>query len=244
MLFLILNKVSFLVVCSTLFANLSATMSVGEKIKLKRVHGTAFDARYMSTTKPHEGDKLVMELTEQIDPERSANGIWSTFYISVEPTLRLSDEPAWKMKWDGLDPSGYYRPMGKRRSHTLMNDDATELTTLFAKLDRHKRPNSAHSESWQCQKTIKWLHLGPDFYPPYLRTVECTTSKCYNRQFRCKPKQYAVRILQRHRSEFTDASALKIHELTGKSVEVWKWIEVTINLYCDCVDLKKYRKYY
>lgn len=90
---------------------------------------------------------------------------------------------------------------------------------------------------WKCDATIKWVDLGPDYFPRFLRTVECTKQYCWYKKFMCKPKSFAVKVLHRRKGICADAANLrKISSFEFRSAlgELWKWEEVAINFCCEC----------
>lgn len=252
-----------------LLVNLCTTMSVSEfdamkKIKenrtnqnceqlsvkiLKRLHGPAFDPRYMSISKPMDDEDNVMDPTDNIDRKRKTKNRPS-FYITEEHTLVLSEEPAWNIEWDKFREEQSLSQTRKKRSVVPISlntkattDDETDTETIDTDLQRQKRQNSnqsRRSEPWRCEKKVTWVNLGPDYHPPHLRTIECTKPKCYYGMFDCKPRHFAVRILQRRRGACADAASLRVYGFTGQSAEVWEWVEISVNFCCDCVAPKNY----
>lgn len=212
---------------------------------LKRLHGPAFDARYMSISKPMDDEDNVMDPTDNIDRKRNSRNRPS-FYITEEHTLVLSEQPAWNVEWDSFREEESHSQMRKKRSLVPIGVDSkeTEATQLSTESDlqRQKRQNSnqRRSEPWRCEKKVTWVNLGPDYHPPHLRTIECTKPKCYYGMFDCKPRHFAVRILQRRRGACADAASLKAYGFTGQSAEVWEWVEISVNFCCDCVAPKNY----
>lgn len=90
---------------------------------------------------------------------------------------------------------------------------------------------------WKCDSTVRWIDLGPDYFPRYLRTVECTKHYCWYKAFVCKAKSFAIKILRRRQGLCADASNLKklsVFDFRGDFGEVWKWEEVAITFCCDC----------
>lgn len=248
-----------LIVCCALFGDLCATMSVETAIKkskenrtqnceqlplkvLKRLHGPAFDARYMSINKPLENDDMSLESMDTMDRKRKAEHRPS-FYITDDHTLLLSEEPAWNIEWDSFKNPQTEIGIETRRKREILPIGVDENPTNVQQMDtlnRQKRQNHARTEPWRCEKKVKWVYLGPDFHPSHLRTIECTKPKCYYGMFDCKPKQFAVKILQRRRGVCADAASLKVYGFSGKYAEVWEWVEVSVNFCCDCVAPKNY----
>lgn len=90
---------------------------------------------------------------------------------------------------------------------------------------------------WMCEATIVWADLGPDYFPRYIRNVECTKHYCWYKTFICKPKSFAIKILYRRKGICADATNLRKNnafDFRGQFGELWKWKEVAINFCCDC----------
>lgn len=102
---------------------------------------------------------------------------------------------------------------------------------------RASNADSAKKYPWKCESSIRWIDLGPDYFPRYLRTVECTKHYCWYKAFVCKAKSFAIKILRRRQGMCADASNLRklsAFDFRGEYGEVWKWEEVAINFCCDC----------
>lgn len=246
--------------CGAFFGDLCTTMSISEK-KLKEdqmvqncdelpesilseLHGPAFDARYMSIKQPVDNDENVMDQTDTMDRKRSAGTTRPSFYVTDDHTEVLSEEPAWNINWNSFQ-SQIDSKKRRKRSLLAIGEYATEfpqqnLTTLI----RTKRQNRVRSEPWQCDRKVKWEYLGNDYHPSHLRTVECTKPKCFWDQYDCKPRKFTVRILQRRRGVCADATGLKAYGFTGKSAEVWEFVQMAVNFCCDCVASKDKKRYY
>lgn len=238
--------------CGVVLSDLCTTMSISTKKTkesqsiqncdalpvniLRRVHGPAFDARYMSITEPTDEEDDSFDPWESLGRKRNADSGRPSFYMIGELAETLSDEPAWSVDWESV----YSQTTSPKRS--LPTDETTQ--NLYQKqshtLSRKKRQNQVQKDPWKCESVVKWEFLGHDFYPPHLRTVECTKPKCYYKMYDCMPKQFAVRILQRRRGACADAASLKAYGFTGQYAEVWEWIEKPVTFCCDCVATNRY----
>lgn len=232
----IIQKIIFLTVCGVLLADLCTTMVLSDLNKnrdsrsirnceqlplkiLKRVHGPAFDPRYMSIHEPLEsGDQS--DTSGVIDRKRNAENRPS-FFISEENRLSSNEESAWKIQWDT-----FFESEGSQKT-------AAQSTPL--RRQKRQNHNRGRTEPWRCEQRVKWMNLGTDYYPSHLKTVECTKPKCYYGNFDCKPKSFAVRLLKRRRGVCEDASIFEQYGFTGAYVEVWEWIDYPVNFCCDCV---------
>lgn len=90
---------------------------------------------------------------------------------------------------------------------------------------------------WKCDSYLRWVDLGPDFFPRYLRTVECVKHFCWYKAFICKPKSFGIKVLKRRKGICADTTNLKkliTHEFGSNTGEMWQWEEIAINFCCDC----------
>lgn len=241
------------IMCCVFLANICMAMSVSRKQNceqlplkvLKRLHGPAFDSRYMSISEPKMvEDNIMMDDTESSDRTRRADHR-PAFYISEEHTITLSDEPAWNIQWDAFDSQLQPGQIRKKRSPVPIGVDVNMQNTdqvVEAQIQRIKRHGTSNGlfDEIKCQKRVKWINLGPDYHPSHLRTIECTKPTCFYKHAKCKPRHFSVRILQRRRGACADASSLKTYGFNGTQAEVWEWIEVAVNFCCDCVAPKNF----
>lgn len=247
------KKIVILTMCCALLGGMCTTMSISEARKskekrtmqnceplplkiLRKVHGAAFDARYMSITEPTDNDETISDTMDDFDVKRNA-AQRPSFYITDDHMEVLSEEPAWNIDWDTFS-SSQKQMKRKKRSLLPIGVDPTENATQSDELNRQKRQN--RGDPWKCERKVKWVHLGPDYHPSHLRTVECTRPKCYYQQYNCKPRHFAVHILQRRRGACADAKDLKMFGFAGKYAEVWVLVEIAVNFCCDCVAPKHF----
>lgn len=239
------KKEIFPIVCCVFLASICVATSAStrqncEKLPLKvlkRLHGPAFDPRYMSISEPKNveyNDKL-----DDTDANRNKRGDQRpAFYITEEHTISLSDQPAWNVEWDAIEPAKSRQkrspiPIGVNAADLQEIPDVDQVAGSLRK--KRQLSDSGLFKEMKCEKRVKWIHLGPDYHPSHLRTIECTKPTCFYSHAKCKPRHFAVRILQRRRGACADASSLKTDGFSGKRAEVWEWIEVTVNFCCDCV---------
>lgn len=129
--------------------------------------------------------------------------------------------------------------MEEDESESLATRDkrATGRNGAFSSAGQHKNDNNKKLYPWKCEAIIKWVDLGPDYFPRFLRTVECTKHYCWYKAFVCKPKSFAMKVLHRRKGLCADAANLRkisSFEFRSEFGEVWKWEEVAVNFCCDC----------
>lgn len=187
-----------------------------------------------------------------------------SFYVEESLAVEISDKPAWEVNHAQELESNVKRR--KRRSKAVEeilkpveNHDVKQQFSIESAstqtekdsdqpedtLSRTKRAYGRGSNAdnakklypWKCEASIKWVDMGPDYFPRYLRTVECTRHYCWYKVFVCKPKSFAVKILHRQKGMCANAANLKkisAFDFRGEYGELWKWEEVAINFCCDC----------
>ncbi|ESO88359.1 hypothetical protein LOTGIDRAFT_234654 [Lottia gigantea] len=50
---------------------------------------------------------------------------------------------------------------------------------------------------WECKMKPDWQRMKTGFFPTYVQTGRCQTSKCFYRLYDCIPKKYAIKLLKR-----------------------------------------------
>lgn len=167
--------------------------------------------------------------------DKRAAAIFNPFYVDDMYSKVISDEPAWKVK----DFSESVR------EHSIDEESSDFNARRFRRADNRRRygittakPHT--SRPWECKSKIVWLDLGYDYYPRYLRSVECTQQKCYYSFFTCQPRSFTVKILRRRRGECVQTSTISlggrnsVKGVIDEMKELWTWEERAVNFCCDC----------
>lgn len=219
------------------------------KIVLAQLLGEAYNSRYMSINWPISSDENDDQRNEYSVVKRRVDNVPS-FYVEEKHTMELSDKPAWDL--DDAEAIAEIENLSKRRRRRkrLVPIDANSATDQSFADDSSERNKRAFGRSgsnaasganklypWKCEAAIKWVDLGPDYFPRFLRTVECTKHYCWYKAFVCKPKSFAVKILHRRKGMCANAENLRkisAFDFRGDFGELWKWEEVAINFCCDC----------
>lgn len=133
------------------------------------------------------------------------------FYVDGGYARELGDEPAWSFN----------------RHHSVMVMDEAERPKRDAKAQRQ----------WECESKIVWTDLGLDYFPRYVRNVECTAKRCWYGMYKCTPRSFTVKVLKRRRGKCVESRpGTKVGE-TGLHTdlkELWVWEERAVNFCCDC----------
>ncbi|XP_018573878.1 protein trunk [Anoplophora glabripennis] len=183
-----------------------------------------------------QGKVPCTELSEVI-LEETLGAAFNARYMSIDmPSLEVSKNFKRKVGYD-LDfyvDSEYEDDSDEQPAWSVTNH-VEETKNIFSN-NRYRR-DMDYLQEWHCKSRIKWTDLGPDYFPRYLRSVECLTESCWFNMYKCRPRSFTVKILKRKRDRCvpsaqgprTGASGLP-RELR----ELWVWEEKAVNFCCDC----------
>lgn len=182
--------------------------------------------RYMSIDEPSLDDDIE---SQNVAGKRDAQD-FKPFYVDDTYAMELSDKPAWEVM--------HQSELEKETNRRIADELKTNSTRAKRANNRRRGDDTNQQQSirpWECEAKIKWLDLGFDYYPRYLRTVECTRSACFYGHFTCKPRSFTVKILRRRRGECVQTkNNVGIVGLHGDLKEKWIWEERAVNFCCDC----------
>lgn len=196
---------------------------------LTEILGAAFNSRYMSLEQPLEDSIVTNSAPGDAPGKRQAS--FPPFYVDDKYALEISRKPAWEVQHVVDTPAAASGNMDRSKREAPLEDDS---------MDRIKRtfqksgPSKQDAEQWVCKAKIRWIELGPDYYPPYLRTVECVKHDCWYRLYSCKPRSFTVKLLRRRKGECVPTGRLSFDGMPGEMRELWVWEERAVNFCCDC----------
>lgn len=204
---------------------------------LTDVLGAAYNSRYMSIEKPkHFEDNL--EYYNENDGSTKRKSEWDQpFYVDDEFALEISDKPAWEVKHANERTARSVHSIdskGDDNNNSMTNVTSSRLRRDVRQGGRHK----AIERPWECQAKIRWIDLGGDYFPRFLRSVECTKKKCWYNHYVCKPRSFTVKLLRRRNGECVETNHLhrtSNDDLPDDFKELWVWEERAVNFCCDCV---------
>lgn len=185
--------------------------------ELIEILGPAYNSRYMSITKPI--DKIDYLKKSKIRKRTTTND----FYVHENYSAVITEKPAWRVI-----------------NHFLIKEEKIEPIDESGMKHRHRRSfmEMDSMQQWQCEMKIVWKDLGVDYFPRYLRSVECTErERCWYGHFRCKPRSFTVKILKRRRDKCLAAAPntrIGINGLHPDLKRLWVWEEHAVNFCCDC----------
>lgn len=191
--------------------------SIPEKT-LVHILGPAYNTRYMSINEPATKDNAncsgqnIKKNDSCLDPESKRNSNIPAFYVEEDFVQDLGgDEPAWKL-------------------------DHVAVPNIDQLRTKRNIP-MASPRQWECKSKIVWIDLGADYFPRYLRTIECVKKACWYGYYVCKPQSFTVKILKRRRGVCVEAAAGHTIGDEGLHVdlrELWIWEEHAVNFCCGC----------
>lgn len=219
---------------------------------LSNVLGPAYNSRYMSIQKPIDLDTYI-EFTNSTKskgnthrPARGSTDAKQPFYVDNTFAQIISDLPAWEVQHEEL---AQLTDALRTKREITTNEEALQnaLKDDHQDVERTKR-NFFSAETfveqvrngdrpWACEGHTKWLDLGPNYFPQYLRTVECTKQTCWYGHFVCQPRSFTMKLLRKKSGECVPTARsnnIGVAGLPGDIREKWIWEERAINFCCDC----------
>jgi hypothetical protein len=82
-------------------------------------------------------------------------------------------------------------------------DSSLATSRLYLHSTQTNRTGHGHSDTyprpsdWQCRSENRWLNLGENYYPRFLKHVLCTSRFCYNDFYTCFPQYYPLTVLRK-----------------------------------------------
>lgn len=202
------------------------------KSVLTEVLGSAFNSRYMSIEEPKYITKDINDELQDSGSKRESED-YRPFYVDDTYSSEISHKPAWEVKHVTVQEDRVKRSLEIDKNDQELNieRDKRALTRrVMSKFKNGERP-------WECEAKIKWIDLGIDYFPRFLRTVECTKHDCWYGHYTCKPRSFTVKILRRRAGECVPANGIRNIGTAGLPVglkELWVWEERAVNFCCDC----------
>uniref|UniRef100_A0A182PSP1 Trunk n=1 Tax=Anopheles epiroticus TaxID=199890 RepID=A0A182PSP1_9DIPT len=222
---------------------------------LTEILGPAFNPRYMSIEEPPVAEGGGDQASKNPAGKRDAEP-FPPFYVDDTYSLELSNKPAWEVKHvaDSIGSTAAAPGAGRERTRrdlfnniletlepasTPAEDTPSRPVRSFGGKGRTRSSGSGGGSPrpWECEAKIRWIDLGPEYFPRFLRTVECTRQKCWYGHYSCQPRSFTVKILRRRTGECVQSDRLRrigVDGLPGELRELWVWEERAVNFCCDC----------
>lgn len=211
----------FLVLFKVTFArSLNKCDELSEEV-LSQILGAAFNPRYMSISEPNMN--IAFNFYKR-DTEIS-------FYVDEKYYNEKNDIPAWE--YNHMDFFLNHDKIEKRKTSTSERFIRQLLTSARKNKNEYKVQDSA---PWHCNYMIKWIDLGRDYYPRYIRSVECIKKECWYGHYTCKPKTFTINVLKRKQGQCaTIKEGGFLFTIGAEQIDLWVWEEKAVNFCCDCV---------
>lgn len=179
-------------------------------IVLEEVLGAAFNSRYMSIEEPS-----IREMPININNNKRTANSMGDFYVDSNFNAEIDNIPAW-------DVINHVSVEPQQQQHSA----------------RRLKRDVDYSQEWHCKSKIVWIDLGADYFPRYLRTVECQSKNCWFNIYRCQPRSFTVKILRRKQGvcvAVEKGARIVLEGLPSELRELWVWEERAVSFCCDCV---------
>ncbi|KXJ82931.1 hypothetical protein RP20_CCG010584 [Aedes albopictus] len=203
---------------------------------LSNILGPAYNSRYMSIDKPPVMDEE--PTTGDMDGKRGASsGFYPAFFVDDDYLEEVGNSPAWAVDHTKDTANRLQKgPLNKREAFDSLLHEIESKSRSTRNARRNQNGGGA-SRPWQCDAKIRWIDLGDEYYPRFLRTVECAKTRCWYGHYQCTPRSFTVKLLRKRSGQCVPADQLNkigVEGLPGELSELWVWEERAVNFCCDC----------
>ncbi|XP_060651034.1 protein trunk [Drosophila sulfurigaster albostrigata] len=212
------------ILCSAALEDYCAELSPKS---LSMILGQAYNPRYMSI-EPPSGRNGPKEDPTKIGAKRSSIDV--PFYAD-DDVLSLGSFPAWE--------TNHFTYHEKKEEDSLKRK-TINVRNVFEGGGPGKH-EMFKTRPWECSSIINWIDLGLNYFPRYIRSIECIAKKCWYGHFKCKPKSFTIKVLRRKPGSCIHVSDKLIlitsDEFINDYTQLWIWEEIAVNFCCECVML-------
>lgn len=232
--------------------------------ELKSLLGSSYNARYMSLSRPimqssnpNDFSPKLLDDRLSIDYKNSKGVVMpSTLNTDVETNikrqatevtdqenrrLRRSDK-FWESTVTNLNSPTKTKneKFGSKEQLLFKRFKRQVLHPLKAKSGNKRNPkNSPPHLPWNCKQETRWVDLGADHFPRYLRSVKCSSERCFYGHYFCRPKTSPIRVLRRLAEKcqlFHPKTASNKTHFPQKPIfkEPWAFEQVDVSFFCEC----------
>ena len=128
---------------------------------------------------------------------------------------------------DDADNAGYST---KSDYQNLMESQA-QMKKLKRFMKRTRKFKKVKKLPWTCKSKRVWLQMEKGYFPPYIRSTECRSSKCFFNMYECVPKKYTIKILRRDPNR---CNPLPNYGLNTTYEEIWYFERYHVTVWCEC----------
>lgn len=221
---------------------------------LQDLLGPAYNSRYMSIEQPNYNDKHLVTggANEEIDAasrKRGTSPKIGSFYVDNTYAVPISNKPAW-------EKGSYLTEPIEENADTMENGKSKRSLADIFDLDKILESHIGNAitgrgkdikhamflrkgdieRPWRCEAMVRWIDLGVEYFPRYLRTVECMKNTCWYGHYECVPRSFTVKILRRKHGKCMKTIEHNFGNigLPNELKQLWIWEERAVNFCCDC----------
>lgn len=194
---------------------------------LKAILGTSFNARYMRLDLPIEDD------TGTGGSKRASGHDEHDFFLDDQDQNPYEGIPAWEVDHFELPKSR------SKRQQSTSPPERSARQAFVDKITKSSKQDVFQYRPWDCKAEVHWMDLGSDYFPRYIRTVECKKKNCWYGHYTCKPKYFSIKVLRRSTGQCAKVSqrlrVVTMDAVSGDYAEQWEFEEKAVTFCCDCV---------
>lgn len=188
---------------------------------LARLLGGAINTRYMRIVLPSVTDEEGAYNMDDNDADSDSQRHSRRIDYGAD-----SDADAFAVNGDTFLPEVSLQPAWNTVFNSRVRRDTMQR-------GRVRRDTVQHNRPWSCRGQVKWRDLGRDYFPRFLRSVDCLKEKCWYGHGMCRPRSFMVRILRRRNGECEPVYGSDDYVPTQLR-EAWTWEEYPVNFCCEC----------
>lgn len=132
--------------------------------------------------------------------ENVLGGAFNSRYMCIEPPIAVPETSTGKKRGAWFEEDFFVDGtlMEEVGDDAAWNVNHIEISKMKYGIHRDKR-GVDYMQQWQCKMKIEWMDLSSDYFPKYLRTVQCSSENCWFGLYKCTPRYFAVKLQRRKR---------------------------------------------
>ncbi|KRZ13261.1 Protein trunk [Trichinella zimbabwensis] len=197
--------------------------------------GAGYNSRYMSVDKPTD---FFMPEFGRLDYDWPATNSDKPFPISHSSVGELNfkvEAGHQQVLLENVHNQHILKLLSNQRNKSTIVHSNPKMIKLKRQIaERSWTEDAAHLEQltrvdlpWTCEEQANWIDLGESRFPRFVRSVTCSSDRCFYGHYRCRPRAFTVKILRRLTTNC-------INDDNGQLVEPWVFEEFALNLCCQC----------
>ncbi|KAK3090453.1 hypothetical protein FSP39_011973 [Pinctada imbricata] len=130
----------------------------------------------------------------------------------------------------GADNKSQYQRLMESKS---MNKQLKKFVKKSRRLKKVKKL------PWACKMNHVWLKMEQGYFPPYVRSAECRSKRCFFNLYECIPKKYTIKILKRDPNRCNPVPTLGANTTYE---EMWIFERFHVTVWCECGNSRSNRR--